>query len=115
MESTITDLRQNILGMKRVAKHLVQNGLLIIGIQPAHTNIDVLQLRGGATYSQKIKYHLPYIDKEYFVTQNGKKVAYQQFTLRRFTNQEKQKLMKGGGFSEIRIDKTKQFLIFKKI
>ena len=101
--------------MKKLAKHLVQSGLLIIGIQKAHADINGLQLQGEAIYSQKIRCHLPYIDKEYFVTQNGKKVAYQQFKLRRFTDEEKEKLMKEGGFSEIGIDKTNQFLIFQKI
>lgn len=114
LESHIPDLKQNILGMKNVAKYLVNKGLLLLGIQPVHADLDGLDLGEGAVYSQKVKYDLPWIDKEYFVKQNGKTVAYQQCRFRRFTEEEKKRVMTEAGFAEKGCDKSNQFLIFEK-
>lgn len=114
LESHIIYLKQNILGMKNVADHLSAKGLLILGIQPAHKDWEGLELRDGAVYSQKVRYHGNLIDKEYFVKAGKKTVAYQQCRYRRFTESEKRKIMKIAGFVEIGFDKTNQFWIFKK-
>lgn len=113
-ESHITNLRQNIIGLRNVANCLSEGGLLLLGIQPIHSNLEGLELGGGAVYSQKVDYHLPWIDKEYFVKQNGNKLAYQQCRYRRFTEVERKKIIKEAGFIEVGFDKNKNFWIYKK-
>lgn len=113
LESYITDLKHNILGMKNVADHLSDKGLLILNTQPVHRDWE-LKLRDDAAYSQKVRYHGNFIDKEYFVKQKGKTVAYQQCRFRRFAEPEKKKIMKVAGFVEIGLEKSNRFLIFEK-
>jgi len=115
LESHITDLKKNVVGLKNVAKHLSSGGLLILGIQETHKNLDSLKLKGGAVYSQKVTSKNNLIDKEYFVKKNGKIVAYQHSKYRRFTEFEKKKILKEVGFEEIGIDGSGQFLVLQKI
>jgi len=114
LDSHITNIEQNILALKKVANHLDTKGLLVLGIQSEHKDFDGLRLEGDAIYSQKVRYILPFIEKEYFVKQNGQNVAYQQCKYRRFTKDEQERIMRLAGFSEIGIDDSNQFLIYKK-
>ncbi len=115
LESSVPEFKQCVIGMKNISNCLVKSGLLIIGIQKAHKSFEGLKLVDGAIYSQKVEYKLPYIDKEYFVFQDGKRVVYDKYRLRRFTEEEKSKMMEEAGFIGVGEDKTKNFLVYKKV
>lgn len=115
MESHIPDAEGNFAGMKKVVRVLEKDGLLVLGIQSVHADIDAIELKDGAIYSQKVKYELPLIDKEYFVKKDGKTVAYQHSKYRRLTDEERARILQENGLEEVGMDESGQFMIFKKV
>lgn len=114
MESHIPNAKGNFVGMKKVVQVLEKDGLLVLGIQGVHADIDKMELKNGAVYSQKVKYELPLIDKEYFVTKNGEIVAHQHSKYRRLTDEERARILQENGLMEVGMDESGLFMIFKK-
>lgn len=115
MESHVPDAAGNFVGMQKVAQALKKEGILVLGIQGVHVNIDAMELGDGAVYSQKVKYELPLIIKEYFVTREGNVIAYQQSKYRRLTEEERFQILEENGLEEVGVDESGLFMVFKKI
>lgn len=115
MESHIPDAEGNFAGMKKVIQVLEKDGLLVLGIQSVHADIDAMELKDGAVYSQKVKYELPLIDKEYFVTKDGKTVAHQHSKYRRLDDEERARILQENGLVEVGMDESGLFMILKKV
>lgn len=114
IDSHITSPERNLEGLRRVANHLVQNGLLLVGIQHEHKNCEGVVLRDGAVYSSEVIFQGDIIYKQHLVQREGKVLAKQNVIIRRFDEETYARMMDLAGFTTFGKDKTDRFLVFQK-
>ncbi|MBU1622140.1 MAG: class I SAM-dependent methyltransferase [Nanoarchaeota archaeon] len=113
LDSHITGYERNLQGLRRVAKHLDDNGLLIINLGPEQRDLT-MQLADGAEYSQKVKFVGDNFEKDYFVMKDGKVVAHQHVVYTRFNPEQTARIIDEAGFRKSGIDDSKSFVVYEK-
>ncbi|MGK7875036.1 MAG: class I SAM-dependent methyltransferase [Xenococcaceae cyanobacterium] len=113
----LRDIHQDIKGLINVAKHLRQDGLLLLSIQGEHKNYEQ-NLPGGIVYSQEIE-KLPEndetesIEKSYFFKKDGKILAQQKLKLNFIKQGKKEEILGKAGFTFLGIHDSQKFHIYR--
>jgi ubiquinone/menaquinone biosynthesis C-methylase UbiE len=113
LDSHITDYEKNLQGLRRVAKHLDDNGLLIVNLGPEQRDLTI-QLADGAEYSQRVKFIGENFEKDYFVKKDVKVLAHQHVKYARFSPEKTAKIIEKAGFRKLGIDESKSFVVYEK-
>ena len=114
IDSHITDFERNLKGLRRVAQHLLPDGLLIIGIQHEHKTCSNVSLGEGSIYSSKVEFQGDLIYKQHLVEADGKVLAEQNVVIRRFDEETYSRMMGCVGFSGLGKDQSNKFWIFQR-
>lgn len=120
LDSHITGYERNLQGLRKVAQHLVPEGLLIINLGPEQKDLT-LKLSDDVEYSQMVKklqfpgWRGNEYDKWYFVkNKNGGVLAYQHCRYERFNEEQALRLMTKAGFVNLGKDDSDNFVVFQK-
>uniref|UniRef100_UPI000B4A03CC class I SAM-dependent methyltransferase n=1 Tax=Calothrix rhizosoleniae TaxID=888997 RepID=UPI000B4A03CC len=114
----LKDIDQDIKGLINVAKHIRQDGLLLLSIQGEHKNYEQ-NLPSGIVYSQEIvnlmeNDETKSIEKSYFFKKDGNILAQQKLKLN-FTKQgKKEEILEQAGFAFVGIHDSQKFHIYRK-
>ena len=111
--SHLTDERENLQGLKQVARHLEEKGLFIMSVQGVHQDFE-MELPNQVVYSQEVSEQGDYINKDYFFKKGGAVVAKQRNRFRLFRGPAIKELMAEGGFEFQSIAADDRFHIYLK-
>ncbi len=114
VDSHITDPKRNLEGLRRVARHLHPDGLLVLGIQHEHKNRAGIDLECGAKYSSRVDFQGDLICKQHLVQKDSKVIAEQNVVIRRFGEEAYTRMMNTAGFTTLGKDASKRLLVFQK-
>jgi hypothetical protein len=114
IESHFANFEDNKKAFEKVYQWLAPGGFLLLGVQPAHQNLEAMPLKHGEVYSHQVRFELPLIKKDYFVKKNDEILAQNHCTFRQFSTREKEALLKMNGLTELGLDSNKKLLIFQK-
>lgn len=112
------DIDRDIKGLTNVAKHLHDDGLLLLSVQGEHKNYEQ-NLPGEIVYSQKIEKiaennEIESIEKSYFFKKNGKILAQQKLKLNYIKQWKKEEILEQAGFTFFGVDDSNKFHIYTK-
>ncbi|NEN93722.1 MAG: class I SAM-dependent methyltransferase, partial [Okeania sp. SIO3H1] len=112
------EIPQDIKGLTNVAKHLCQEGLLLLSIQGEHKNYQK-NLPTGIVYSQEIEKigendEIESIEKSYFFKKDGEILAQQTLNLNYIKQWKKEEIMEQAGFTFVSIHESQKFHVYKK-
>lgn len=113
MESHLSNYEDNLKGWLRVAAAVKTDGLILVGIQPVHRDLE-MTLETGTTYLQSVQYNLPLIEKDYFIKQGNSVLAHQHCTYLRLTPKEIETILKECGLSSIGESANGDFFVLQK-
>ncbi|MEM8718834.1 MAG: class I SAM-dependent methyltransferase [Cyanobacteria bacterium P01_G01_bin.39] len=113
-----SNIESNIQGLTNIAKHLCQDGLLLLSIQGEQKSYEQ-HLPESIVYSQSIEpiaenEEIESIEKSYFFKRNGVILAQQKLELGFIKQWKKEEILKQSGFSLIKIDDSQKFYIYAK-
>jgi len=111
--SHLTDVEENLRGLRSVAKHLEEKGLLIMSVQGVHKNFE-RELPNRLIYSQEVFEGGDFIEKDYIFKRDGVLVGKHRNRFKLFRGPSIKKLMKEGGFEFQYIDPDDRFHIYEK-
>lgn len=112
IDSHITNPERNLEGLRRVAHHLISNGLLVIDIQPEHKNCTGVALGNGAEYSSDVTFQGDLAYKQHLVQRDGEVLAKQNVIIRRFNGEAYTRMMNLAGFTNL--GEEGRLLVFQK-
>lgn len=112
------DIEEDIKGLINVAKHLRQDGLLLLSVQGEHKNYKK-ELPSGIVYLQEIKKiaetdEIESIEKSYFFSKDGEILAQQKLNLNYIQQWRKEEILEEAGFNFVGIHESQKFHIYKK-
>ena len=111
--SHLTEIQDNIKGLRRVADHLEDKSLFIMSVQGIHENFE-RELPNQIVYSQKITENEDFIEKDYIFKKKGAVVAKHRNRFRLFRGDSIKTLMQEGGFKFQTIASDNRFHIYIK-
>ena len=111
--SHLTEVEENLKGLRSVAKHLEEKGLLIMSVQGVHKDFE-RELPNGLTYSQEVFEQGDFIEKDYIFKKDGVLVGKHRNRFKLFRGASIKKLMEEGGFEFQYIDPDDRFHIYVK-
>ncbi|NEP86825.1 MAG: class I SAM-dependent methyltransferase [Okeania sp. SIO2C2] len=112
------EIPQDIKGLTNVAKHLCQEGLLLLSVQGEHKSHQQ-NLPTGIVYSQEIEKigendEIESIEKSYFFKKDGEILAQQKLNLNYIKQWKKEEIMAQAGFSFVSIHESQKFHVYRK-
>lgn len=112
------EIPQDIKGLTNVAKHLSQNGLLLLSVQGEHKNYQQ-NLPSGIVYSQEIEKiggndEIESIAKSYFFKKDEEILAQQKLNLNYIKQWKKEEIMEQAGFTFVGIHDSQKFHVYNK-
>ena len=112
------NIDRDIKGLTNVAKHLHDDGLLLLSVQGEHKNYEQ-NLPGEIVYSQEIEQiaendEIESIEKSYFFKKNGIILAQQKLKLNYIKQWKKEEVLKKAGFAFLGIHDSQKFHIYAK-
>lgn len=113
-----SNINQNITGLTNLAKHLHQDGLLLLSVQGEQKKYEQ-NLPGGIVYSQEVEKiaeneEIESIEKSYYFKQNGKILAQQRLELSFIKQWKKEEILEQAGFTFVGIHDSQEFHIYTK-
>ncbi len=111
--SHLTDIQDNIKGLRRVAEHLEEKALFIMSVQGVHQDFE-RELPKQIVYSQEIREKGDFIEKDYIFKKNGKVLATHRNRFRLFRGDSIRELLGSVGFKFQYIDSDDRFHVYIK-
>jgi len=113
-----SNIERNINGLSNIARHLRQDGLLLLSVQGEQKNYEQ-HLPDGIIYSQSIKQiaedeEIESIEKSYFFKKNGVILVQQKLELGFIKEWRKEEILEQCGFTLIEIHDSNKFHIYAK-
>ncbi|NET00653.1 MAG: class I SAM-dependent methyltransferase [Sphaerospermopsis sp. SIO1G2] len=113
------DIELHLQGLINLAKHIRQDGLVLLNLQADQANKET-NLPDGIVYSQEVKKisedeENELIEKSYFFKRNGEILAQQHLILGFIKEWKKEELMEKAGFAFVGADQNQKFHIYKRI
>ncbi len=111
--SHLTDIQDNIKGLRRVAEHLEEKALFIMSVQGVHQDFE-RELPNQIVYSQEISENGDFIEKDYIFKKNGEVLATHRNRFRLFRGNSIKELLGEVGFKFQYIDSDDRFHVYIK-
>lgn len=112
--SHIADHEKNRQGLKKLAKHIENNGTLLLGIQGVHYDYETA-ISNGMIYQQKIFPAADGFIKKYYLKDQGKIVMFQEISYFVYSFQDALNMLKNCGFYYHPENNSDKFLMFEKV
>lgn len=113
-----SNIERNIQGLTNIARHLRQDGLLLLSVQGDQQNYEQ-HLPDDIVYSQSIEQiaedeEIESIEKSYFFKKNGVILAQQKLELSFIKEWRKAEILEQCGFTFVKIHNSNKFHIYAK-
>lgn len=113
MVSHIAEDAPNRQGLEQVARHIVQGGILLLGIQGPHHDYES-PISNGMVYSQKIEANPHGFTKHYYLADGDQRLMAQTIEYRTYTLTQACAMLAEYGFVHQPDASGRQFMMFKK-